>query len=445
MTKGYLLKEAKLVNRSQVIDADLRIEEGRITEIGNNLSPKPGQTEIACHGEHVLPGVIDDQVHFREPGLTHKATIATESRAAIAGGVTSYMEMPNTVPNALTRSLLEDKYAIAAEASMANYSFYMGASNSNLDEVLSVDYSQVCGIKAFLGSSTGNMLMDDELAIEALFTHAPTLIAIHAEDEGTVIANEAHWANVPEGELPADIHARIRNVEACYTSSYAAVERAKRLGTRLHVLHITTAKECELFERGNFLDSPKKITAEVCVHHLNFSDSDYQRLGTKIKCNPAIKSAVDREALWQALADGRLDVIATDHAPHLLEEKLLGYRKAPAGLPLVQHSLMMLLRWVQQGKLNLTQAVSLLSHKPAALFNVQDRGFLDEGAWADLVLLKNQSMRISKENIEYKCGWSPLEGETFTWLPSKVWVSGHLAYDNGLFNPKPGKRLTFVR
>lgn len=445
MAEGYVLKEAKLVNRGRVVDADVRVRNGRIEQIDPSLSPKGNEIEIACGERYLIPGVIDDQVHFREPGLTHKATIGSESRAAVAGGTTSFMEMPNTVPNTLTRELLEDKYAIAARTSLANYSFFMGASNTNLEEILKVDYRDVCGIKAFLGSSTGNMLLDDEAAIEALFANAPALVAIHAEDEATVRANEAVWASVAEEDLPFDIHARIRPEEACFRSSAAAVARAHRLGTRLHVLHITTEIECSLFEAGDFRDQPKRITSEVCVHHLHFTSADYARLGTRIKCNPAIKTADDQAGLWKALKEGRLDVIATDHAPHLYAEKAQGYRKAPAGLPLVQHSLMMVLRWVQQGRLELPEAVALLSHKPAALFDIQDRGYLDEGAWADMVLLEDRTLTVAPENILYQCGWSPLEGETFNWLPRSVWVSGHLAYDQGRFYEKPGERLRFAR
>ena len=445
MVGVYLLKEAKVVNRGQVSEADVLVRNGRIERIGQALSFPFRVEEIPCGSRYLIPGIIDDQVHFREPGLTHKAIIASESRAAVAGGVTSFMEMPNTVPNALTAGLLEDKYAIAARASLANYSFYMGASNANVEDVLAVDYTQVCGIKAFLGSSTGNMLLDSDQAIERLFANAPVLVAIHAEDEATIRANEAIWARVPEADLPPDIHPRIRSAEACYLSSSAAVARAKRLGTRLHVLHISTAQECALFEPGDFLQTPKQITAEACVHHLHFTDADYPRLGNRIKCNPAIKTAHDQDALWQALKEGRLDVIATDHAPHLLSEKDQGYRKAPAGLPLVQHSLQMVLRWVQQGRLTLPEAATLLSHRPAALFSLQDRGYLDEGTWADMVLLEENTQTVAPANILYKCGWSPLEGETFTWKAGSVWVSGHLAYYNGSFHEKPGERLRFIR
>lgn len=445
MAASYLIKEVKLVNRGLTQEVDVLIKDGRIQKIGQGLQADHALEEVAGNGRFLMPGVVDDQVHFREPGLTHKANIATESRAAVAGGTTTFMEMPNTVPNALTVDLLEDKYAIAARTSLGNYSFFMGASNQNLAEVLKVDYRHVCGIKAFLGSSTGNMLIDNEAAIERLFAEAPALIAIHAEDEGTVKALEAQWADVPEDQLPPDIHPRIRPVEACYRSSSQAVERAKRLGTRLHVLHITTAAETQLFEPGDFRQHPKRITSEVCVHHLSFTDKDYPRLGDKIKCNPAIKTQADQDALWQALKEGRIDVMATDHAPHTAEEKAQGYRKAPAGLPLVQHALMIGLRWVRQGRLSLPELVDYMCHKPASLFDVEGRGYADEGAWADLVLLDERQLTVSKENIYHKVGWSPFEGESFDWIPGTVWVSGHKAYQQGTFFERPGMRLTFAR
>jgi len=445
MAEAYLLKETKLVNRGLVTEADVRISGGRITQIGPGLTLLPNETEVACHGNFLVPGAIDYHVHFREPGLTHKGTIASESKAALAGGTTSFMEMPNTLPLVTTRTLLEEKYARAAQTSWGNYSFYIGATNENLAEVLQVDYTQVCGIKAFLGSSTGNMLLDNETAIEALFREAPALVAIHAEDEATIRANEAAWASVPEDELPANIHAIIKSAQACYLSSSAAIARAKRLGTRLHILHITTARECALFTPGDLLVTTKQITCEACVHHLYFSDEDYARFGAKIKCNPAIKTPADRAGLWQAIAEGRIDAITTDHAPHLLSEKEVGYRQAHAGIPFAQHLMPMVLRWVQEEKLTLPQAVSLLSHKPAAIFNVQDRGFIEVGAWADLVLLEKKSETVSKEKLYYTCEWSPLEGETFTWMPAQVWVSGHRSFANGSFAFMPGMRLTFAR
>jgi dihydroorotase len=418
MAEAYLLKEAKLVNRGQVLEADLRIANGRIEQIGTSLNLKPNETEVACHGEYVLPGVIDYHVHFREPGLTHKGTISSESKAAIAGGVTSFMEMPNTKPLGVSGELLEEKYSIAGASSWCNYSFYIGATNTNLDAILALDYREVCGIKAFLGSSTGNMLMDDEHALDALFKEAPALVAIHAEDEATIQANEAKWASIPDNDLPADIHALIKTADACYLSSSAAIARAKRFGTRLHVLHITTARECALFEPGDFLSNQKQITAEACVHHLLFADEDYARLGNLIKCNPSIKSAQDREELWKAIGEGRLDAVTTDHAPHLLSEKHLGYRSAPAGIPFVQHGLLSMLRWVQEGKLALTDVVRLMAHTPAAMFQLTNRGFLEEGNWADVVLLENKPETVQTENVLYTCAWSPLEGQTYTWRPS---------------------------
>jgi dihydroorotase len=451
-----LILNAQVVNEGQITTQDVFINNGLIEQIGSNLSHLSASKHIDAQGKFLLPGVIDDQVHFREPGLTHKATIYTEAKAAVAGGVTSFMEMPNTVPNALTQPLLEDKYQIASQTSLANYSFFMGASNDNYDEVMRTICPDVCGIKIFMGSSTGNMLVDSPQVLEKLFANAPCLIATHCEDEETVRKNVEYYKNnTPVGGWGADIHALVRNEEACYKSSAMAVDLAKKHGTRLHILHISTGEETNLFEVGNYGNSEvsmaeklhKKITAEACVHHLWFDAEDYRRLGNQIKCNPAIKAPHHKELIFQALLDNRIDVIATDHAPHTWEEKSKGYWEAPSGLPLVQHSLNIMLEFAQQGKISIERVVEKMCHAVADVFQIDRRGYIREGYWADLVLVDlAQSTTVSKDNILFKCGWSPLEGTTFQSLVTHTVVSGHLVYANGVFDESvKGKRLRFIR
>lgn len=401
-------------------------------------------TMIDGSGKLLIPGVIDDQVHFREPGLTHKGDLYTESRAALAGGVTSYMEMPNTKPQAITQVELEKKYARAAEVSAVNYSFFMGATNDNLDEVLKTDPSKVCGIKIFMGSSTGNMLVDDEKTLSEIFRLAPTLVATHCEDEEIIRRNTAIYRQKYGEIVPISRHPRIRSAEACYKSSSKAVALARNFDTRLHVLHISTADEMQLFEAGPVKD--KKITAEVCVHHLWFEEKDYVDYGTRIKWNPAVKSAVDRAALWNGLLEDKIDVIATDHAPHTLDEKSHSYFLAPSGGPLVQHSLTAMLEFVRQGKLTADKLVEKMCHAPADLFRIDRRGYIREGYYADLVLVNpDKKWTVCPENIFYKCGWSPFEGTEFSHQVSKTFVNGQLAYDRGQIKEEVrGKRLTFV-
>ena len=451
-----LITNARLVNEGKITTQDVFIKDGFIEQIGANLSHLSASQLIDAQGKYLLPGVIDDQVHFREPGLTHKASIYTEAKAAVAGGTTSFMEMPNTVPNALTQGLLEDKYQIASNTSLANYSFFMGASNDNYDEVMKTICPDVCGIKIFMGSSTGNMLVDAPEVLEKLFANAPCLIATHCEDEDTVRKNVEYYKNnAPVGGWGPDIHALVRNEEACYKSSSMAVELAKKHGTRLHILHISTGEETSLFEVGAYGDSTvamsekrkKRITSEACVHHLWFDSEDYRRLGTQIKCNPAIKAAHHKAQILQAVLDNRIDVIATDHAPHTWDEKSKGYWEAPSGLPLVQHSLNMMLEFVQQGKISIERVVEKMSHAVADVFAIDRRGYIREGYWADLVLMDlNDTMTVTKENILFKCGWSPLEGTTLHSRVTHTVVSGHLVYANGVFDESAkGKRLRFER
>jgi dihydroorotase len=442
---AILIQNARIVNRGAIHEGDVLIEDGKIAQIGGQLSPRGGRV-IDAAGCYLLPGIIDDQVHFREPGLTHKAEIYTEARAAVAGGVTSFMEMPNTKPPALTQALLEDKYAIAARRSLANYSFFMGAANDNLDEVLRTDPRTVCGVKAFMGSSTGNMLVDDPGTLEALFAQSPMLIATHCEDEATVRANEQAFREKYGEAVPIHCHPDIRSVEACYRSSSLAIELAQRHNSRLHILHISTAKELELFRNDLPLEQ-KRITSEVCVHHLYFNSAQYASLGTQIKCNPAIKSAEHQAALFPALLDDRLDIIATDHAPHTWQEKQGTYFQAPSGLPLVQHTLNLMLTFYQQGKISLERIVEKMCHAPAILFQISQRGFIEEGYWADLVLLDpDAEWTVDKSNILYKCGWSPLEGQTFKGKIRSTIVSGHLAYHEETFDESvKGQRLLFDR
>ena len=442
---SYLIKAATIVNEGQKIVADVLIKDGFITKIGQNLSAN-GAQEINAEGQYLLPGMIDDQVHFREPGLTHKADIFTESMAAVAGGITSFMEMPNTVPNTLTQDLLIDKYNIAAETSLANYSFYMGASNDNIEEVLKTDPKNVCGIKVFMGSSTGNMLVDNEKTLENIFSQAPILVATHCEDEATIRHNLADYKAKYGDDLTIDMHPLIRSAEACYKSSSLAVELAKRYHTRLHILHISTAKEIALFDNTIPL-AAKKITAEACVHHLWFNDKDYATKGNFIKWNPAVKTEEDQNGILAGVLSDNIDVIATDHAPHTLEEKQQAYSQAPSGGPLVQHALPALLEMHLQGKISLEKIVEKTAHNLAICFDIEKRGFIREGYWADLVLVDlKDSWTVTKLNNFYKCGWSPFDGETFQASITHTFVSGNLAYVKGRFTTDQiGKRLTFKR
>ena len=443
---NYVLKNAQIVNEGRIIASDLRIENGRIAKIATDITPTPGDIVLDVKGKHVFPGMIDDQVHFREPGLTHKATIASEARAAVAGGVTSFMEMPNTVPNALTQALLADKYAIAAAGSLANYSFFMGAGNDNLEEVLKTNSRDVCGIKIFMGSSTGNMLVDNAQTLEKLFSSCEMLIATHCEDEPTVRARTALFKEKYPENAPAYIHPLVRNEEACYLSSSMAVDLAKKNNTRLHILHISTEEELALFETGKAVKD-KKITAEVCVHHLWFDAAQYDTLGNQIKCNPAIKDARHKTALRKALVSGELDIIATDHAPHTWEEKSQEFWKSPSGLPLVQHPLLLMIDLAKEGHISLELIAEKTAHAVADCFQIEDRGYIREGYWADLAIVDlNKPLTVSKENILYQCGWSPLEGHTLSASVEHTFVSGHLAYSQGSFDEsKTGKRLLFNR
>jgi dihydroorotase len=444
--KKILILNANIVNEGRISSGDIFIENGFIAEIGQNLSSKPADKIIDAKGKYLIPGIIDDQVHFREPGLTHKATIYSEAKAAVAGGITSFMEMPNTVPNTLTQELLAEKYARAAQTSLANYSFFMGVSNDNLQEALKTDPQNVCGLKVFMGSSTGNMLVDNEKTLEEIFKNAGMLIATHCEDEQTIQKNTA-LAKEKYGENPsASIHPIIRNEEACYKSSSMAVALAKKFNSRLHILHISTEKEISLFDNSKPL-SEKRITAEVCVHHLWFDSSDYDRLGTRIKWNPAVKEKRHKEALFKAMLDDHLDIIATDHAPHTIEEKSQNYWKAPSGGPLVQHSLNAMLEFYKQGKISLEKVVEKMCHNPAICFQIEKRGYIREGYWADLVLVDLEaSYEVAKNNILYQCGWSPFEGVNFHSKVTHTLVSGNLVYEEGKFDESNyGKRLSFNR
>jgi len=445
--KQYLIRNTCLVNEGSKQYVDVLIRNGRIEKIAGSIETAAGCIEIDGSNQYLLPGVIDDQVHFREPGLTHKATIQTESRAAVAGGVTSFMEMPNTKPPVFTQELLEDKYAIAQRTSPANYSFYMGTSNDNLEEVLRTNEKKdrVCGVKIFMGSSTGNLLVDNPLMLDKVFAGTELLIATHCEDEQIIKSNFAALKASKQQLEPSD-HPVIRNEEACFESSFRAIQFAKKYNSRLHILHISTAKELQLF--SNMLpQEEKRITAEVCVHHLHFTSDDYARLGNLVKCNPAIKAPHHKEALWEALLDDRLDLIATDHAPHTWEEKQEDYEHAHAGLPLVQHSLQMMLHYVQEGKISIEKVVDKMSHAVARCFQVKERGYIREGYHADLVLVDmNQPYIVSKNNIHYKCGWSPLEGTRFPATITHTFINGHLVYGNGrLDESQLGKRLEFNR
>lgn len=444
----YLIKNIQVVNEGTVKAADVLIKNGRIEKIAPHIAPIDIKfTEINGEGKYLLPGVIDDQVHFREPGLTHKATIYTEAKAAVAGGVTSFMEMPNTVPPAFTQELLEEKYGIASCNSLANYSFYIGTSNENANEALKVNArkNEICGIKIFMGSSTGNLLVDNPLTLEKVFSESELLIATHCEDERIIKQNLAAFKASEKELTPAD-HPLIRNEEACFESSFYAIQLAKKYNTRLHILHISTEKELQLFSNMIPLKD-KRITAEVCVHHLHFTSDDYASLGNRIKCNPAIKAPNNKKALWEALLDDRLDVIATDHAPHTWEEKNEPYEKAHAGLPLVQHSLSLMLYYYQRGKISLERIAEKMSHAVADCFQVKERGYIREGYHADVVIVDiGEATKVSKQNILYKCGWSPLEGFEFPATITHTFVNGHLVYGNGVWDEsKKGERLLFNR
>ena len=440
-----LIKNAQIVNEGRIYKADVLIENKIIKLIASEINIEAEQI-IDAEGLHLIPGVIDDQVHFREPGLTHKANIYTESKAAIAGGITSFMEMPNTNPQALTQELLEDKYKIAAENSIANYSFFMGASNDNLEEVLKTDPKKVAAIKIFMGSSTGNMLVDNKSVLEEIFSKSSMLIAVHCEDEETIQENTIAAKKEFGEEVPISEHPNIRSAEACFKSSSMAVGLAKKHNTRLHVFHLSTEREIALFDNSIPLKD-KKITAEVCIHHLWFDESKYAEKGTLIKWNPAVKKESDKNALFQALLDGKLDVVATDHAPHTLEEKSNTYFNAPSGGPLVQHALPAMLSFVNQEKISLEKVVEKMCHNPAICFKVENRGFIREGYFADLVLVDlDKPWEVTKENILYKCGWSPFEGETFNAQITHTFVNGHIAYEYGNFDETTrGMRLTFDR
>ena len=445
--ENYLIKNITVVNEGKSQTKDVLIRNGRIEKISDNINSIAAVREINGEGKHLLPGAIDDQVHFREPGLTHKATIYTESKAAVAGGVTSFMEMPNTIPPVFTQELLEDKYDIAARTSLANYSFFMGTSNTNAEEVFKTNAKKndVCGVKIFMGSSTGGLLVDNYLALDKIFGNTELLISTHCEDERIIKRNLERIKSQRSVLKPSD-HPEIRDDNACFESSFAAIQLAKKYDSRLHILHISTEKELSLF--GNFLPlRHKRITAEVCVHHLHFTSNDYEKLGNLIKCNPAIKPYFNKEALWNALLDDRLDVIATDHAPHTWEEKNEPYEKAHAGLPLVQHSLLLMLHYAKEGKISIEKIVEKMSHAVAVCFNISNRGFIREGYFADLVIVDLQdSTKVSKDNLLYKCGWSPLEGMTFPAAVTHTFVNGNLIYEKGVWNESiKGQRLKFER
>lgn len=440
-----LLKNGTLVNEGRLVQSDILLDGEFILKIASAISDAKA-TVIDVGGKYILPGIIDDQVHFREPGLTHKGTIATESRAAVAGGITSFMEQPNTVPQATTIEKLEAKFTKASKTAFANYSFPLGGTNDNLEELKRLDKNSCSGIKLFLGSSTGNMLVDDEDVIEKIFSSTEMVISAHCEDETTIRRNLAAYRKQYGDDIPVEYHHLIRSAEACYLSSSRAIALAKKTGARLHVFHLSTGKEMDLFRNDIPLEE-KKITAEVCLHHLWFSDADYKTKGTLIKWNPAVKTAEDRDALWEALLDGRIDVVATDHAPHTLEEKDNVYAKAPSGGPLVQHALPAMLEKHLEGKITLETMVTKMCHNPAILFQINRRGFLREGFYADLAIVDVHSpWKVTKENIAYKCGWSPFENEVFKARVTHTFVNGHLAYENGIFSEKRNAmRLTFDR
>ena len=445
--KSVLIKNAKIVNEGTIFEGDVLIENEFIVEIAETISVKSSVTKIInAEGNYLIPGMIDDQVHFREPGLTYKGDIASESRAAVAGGITSFIEMPNTNPQTVTIDLLEEKFAIAAQNSMANYSFMFGGTNDNLEEILKVDPKTVAGLKLFLGSSTGNMLVDNEQVLEKIFSSTPLLIAVHCEDEETIKNNLAKYKEEYGDDIPMKFHHLIRSEEACYISSSKAIELAKKTGARLHVFHLSTAKEMSLFTNKIPLEE-KKITAEVCIHHLWFTNEDYAKKGTLIKWNPAVKTQADKDALWEALNDGRIDVIATDHAPHTLEEKKNPYTSAPSGGPLVQHAVVTLFEAFHQGKISVEKIVEKMAHNPAKIFKIEKRGFIKVGYYADVVIVDaGLPWSVKKENILYKCGWSPFEGFTFKSRITHTFVNGEMVYNNfKVKDIRAGKRLTFDR
>jgi len=439
---SYIIKDARIVNEGYITEGDITVADGRFEKIGG-IQESGHLTEITFDGDFLIPGIIDDQVHFRQPGLTHKADIRSESMAAAAGGVTSFMEMPNTIPPATTLALLEEKYQVAAESSIVNYSFFLGAGNDNMDEILKADYSQICGVKVFMGSSTGDLLVDDEDALVNIFQNAPALIATHCEDEATIRRNLELFKEKYGENLNASHHPAIRNAEGCYLSSSRAISLAKRYDSRLHILHISTAIETGLFENQTPLFQ-KRITSEACVHHLYFNEKDYLPLGNKIKCNPAIKSEEDQHSVFAALKDGRIDIVATDHAPHTLEEKKQHYLKAPSGLPLIQHSLNLMLTFVKKGEASLEQVIHWMCHAPAECFGIRTRGYIREGYHADFARLDfYENTVVDEESLFYKCGWSPLEGRS---LPGKIkatWVNGAQVYEDGIILTNAGQRLKF--
>ncbi len=442
-----LIKNARIVNEGVIFEGDVLIDGEYIVEIEENISPKSGDCLVVdAEGTFLLPGIIDDQVHFREPGLTYKGDIESESRAAVAGGITSFIEQPNTVPNAVTQEILEEKYQLASDNSFANYSFMMGATNDNLEEVLKTNPRNVAGVKIFLGSSTGNMLVDNQATLENIFSNTKMLIAVHCEDEATIKANLEKIKEEYGDNIPPEAHPLIRSAEACYISSSQAVALAKKTGARLHIFHVSTAKELDLFTNKIPLEE-KKITAEVCIHHLWFSDEDYKTKGNFIKWNPAVKTAADRDALWTALLDDRIDVIATDHAPHTLEEKKLPYLNAPSGGPMVQHALVAMLENYLRGKISLEKIVEKMAHNPAKLFQIEKRGFIKVGYHADLVIVNTaKPWNVKKENILAKCGWSPFEGLNFKSRVTHTFVNGNLVFANGkVKDVRKGQRLLFDR
>lgn len=441
--QDLIFKEARIVNRGKIFEGDIWVRNDRIEKVDSSIQIKSKASEVSVNSRVLMPGIIDDQVHFREPGLEHKGTIYTESMAAVAGGVTSYMEMPNTKPPVLTQQLLEEKYKIASSNSWANYSFFMGAGNDNLEEVLKTDIRTVCGVKVFMGSSTGKMLVDNRDTLEQLFSSCPMLIAAHCEDEKTILFNTAEARSTYGEHIPPSAHPWIRNHEACYLSSSLAVELAKKYNTRLHILHISTQQEIALFEQGPLAN--KRITSEACVHHMFYSDQDYITLGNQIKCNPAIKTSEDRSAILQAVLNDHIDIIASDHAPHTWEEKSSDYLNAPSGLPLVQHELQMMLSHWREDRISLERIVEKMCHSPAVCFHVDDRGYLDEGYHADIVMVDlEKELLVLKENIFYKCNWSPLEGMHLPGVIEGTWVNGKRVFENGNIVGEPaGRRLTF--
>jgi len=439
-----LIKNAKIINENRIFEGDVLIKNDIIHEISKNISSSEIDNIIHADGKYLIPGVIDDQVHFREPGLTHKADIESESRAAIAGGVTSFIDQPNTIPNAVNQNVLEEKYLLASEKSYSNYAFMIGGTNDNLEEILKTNPKNVPGVKLFLGSSTGNMLVDNPKTLEDIFRKTKMLIAVHCEDENIIRRNLENYQQKYAENIPIKYHPLIRSSDACYKSSSKAVELAKKTGARLHIFHISTADETSLFRNDIPLEE-KKITAEVCIHHLTFTDKDYNTKGTLIKWNPAVKSEQDRETLWKAILDDRIDIIATDHAPHTLEEKNNPYTKCPSGAPMIQHSMVVMLESFHKSKISLEKIVEKMCHNPAILFRIEKRGFIREKYKADLVLIDlNTEWKVSKENILYKCGWSPLEGEIFHSKITHTFVNGNLCYENGKFSENPmGERLLF--